>query len=463
MIQVIWDHQTLSECLGVDIKPNISAAKIQINSVNIEPGDIFIALRGTNVDGHIYVANALENGASCCIVSRIPENFDNNDINRLIIVPDVTSALIKLALHKRNASHAKFIAVTGSVGKTSTKEAIYNALLPNSFCSRGNFNTYLGLHINLASMPNDIKYGVFEVGMSEANEIRPLSQILKPDIAVITTIAPAHIEFFDSIEGIADAKSEIFEGLSNARIAILPRDSQHYDRLKSNAQKSNASVFSFGKSIDADARLLSYKLANHIASIDFMLLGKKLHLQTSLLGEHQALNILTALLCVHQLGGDISLAMSNLSTMKAASGRGELLQINAFGKIFEVIDDAYNSSPASLKASLKHVSHIQNDKKIICIADMLELGSDSIKYHESLVDDVIAVNPKCVVVVGKFMKYLGEKLGSIGYKNVVYCNDYLMLKSQVDDIIQDGSLILFKGSKSTKLHEVIKYIKDNAI
>ena len=262
----LWGSKSLSDALKLDIDIKYEASRIEFNSRDIQSGDLFIALKGAR-DGHLYVQDALDRGAAMALVEYVPENI--KDISRLIKVSSCIDALNDLAIFNRSRLKAKIIGITGSVGKTSTKEAFKQALnnIGNIFCGRGNFNNYLGLPINLASAPLDSDYVVLELGMNHSGEIRELTKLLKPDIAIITKIAPAHLEFFDSVADIARAKSEIFEGLSEEGIAVINIDDEYFDIMHDIAKKYTSNIKTFGSNENANSMLSSYSRKEIIYNI----------------------------------------------------------------------------------------------------------------------------------------------------------------------------------------------------
>jgi UDP-N-acetylmuramoyl-tripeptide--D-alanyl-D-alanine ligase len=246
----MWNSESLTAALGADIQTKYDATRIEFNSQNVEKGDLFIALKGAR-DGHLFVQDAIARGANLAIVEYYPENIDRS---RLIKVDSCLDALNSLAIYNRSRLKAKIIAITGSVGKTSTKEA-FNIAFSNIgkvFSGRGNFNNHLGLPINVASIPLDTDYVILELGMNHSGEIRALTKILRPDIAIITKIAPAHLAFFNSVKDIAMAKSEIFEGLSKDGVAIINKDDEYFELMHSEAMKYTNNIRSFGIDQDAD-------------------------------------------------------------------------------------------------------------------------------------------------------------------------------------------------------------------
>lgn len=425
--------------------------KLQFNSKDVQAGDIFIALSGGAGDGHDYVADAIERGAHHAIVSRSIPGVDNS---KLVLVSDTTEALHELASKSREEAKAKFIAVTGSVGKTSTKEALYKVLndFAPSFASRGNFNNHIGVPLNLASMPNDIKYAIFEMGMNHAGELRNLSKAVKPGIALITNIMPVHLEFFASLEAIADAKCEIFEGLSKEGLAVISRDS-HYNYCFSKIEHKS---YSFGVHEEADSRLTHYEFDTDRAHLEFDICGKIIKVSTKLAGKHIATNLAGVLMVAWLLGIPLEQAAESLSDLSAPLGRGKRLQLKLAGKNCTIIHDCYNASPASMQASLTHLRDIKHQHKIAILADMRELGPNEAKYHRELASFVLGAGITKLYTVGQLMQNLHDSL-----KHDIESIHFRASEDLQKDILQlidRDSLILMKGSKSMKLLDLAEYL-----
>ncbi len=453
---MIWSAKTLGEALNINIDYEISCGPVQFNSQNIQKGDLFIAIKG-NGDGHDYVIDALDRGASIVIISR-----DIKDVpsNKKIIVDDTFLALQQMAEYKRNISKAKFIAITGSVGKTSTKEATKVVLssFGKTFASRGNFNNYLGVPLNLASMPDDIEYAIIELGMNHEGEIRSLTKIVKPDIAVITWVSEAHLEYFNSVQDIADAKSEIFEGLQKGGIAIINIDNKYYGRIMFNLERlniPNKSIYTFGKREGADSRLKLYENLGAKVHLVFEVKTKAIDLQLPFIAEHYVRNYASVLMVASVLNLDLIKASSQLDKVELMDGRGKIINAVLGEKKYQIICDYYNANPASFTASLEYFKQIKNPRKVAIIGDMLELGETAPILHKNLVPLIIDSGAKKVFLVGTNVRHIHESLPenihSIHFLNV----DSLL--SELDSLIEDDELILIKGSRRMALDKVVKH------
>ena len=429
--------------------------KLVFDSRLIEKRDIFIALPGASMDGHNFVKSAFDKGAAGAIASKIPEGISQD---RLILVENTLTALSDMALYKRSKSKAKFIGITGSVGKTSTKELLGLALSAHgkTFISRGNYNNFLGVPINLASMPDDTEYAVIEIGMDHAGEITPLSDLVKPDIAIITAIENIHRANFDSIEGIAEAKAEIFHGMLEFGIAIINALSNCYELLKQKAEAHK--IISLG----IESKISNYQVKENNTEANFNIFGKEITLKfDNIMGRQQIHNMMAALTCVESLGLDPMKSVHALEQFKLPRGRGMVSRISVNNKNIILIDDSYNAGPVSVKAALKNMSYYSG-RKIAILGDMTEMGPESVSLHVALKEDIIANNINKVICFGNIMLNLYEvlpedkKLGS-----------YLTLKDlaiALPDKLEDGDVLLIKGSLYlTNLYGFTKHLSEGTL
>lgn len=443
----IWSSNDLEKALN--IKTNVSGNIIHFNSTDLHPGDIFLALG----NGHNYIKDAISRGASAIIAE---EYIDGIDKESFIIVPNCLDALDKMAHYKRIKSNAQFIGVTGSAGKTSTKDIIYNILknFGNSFVSRGNFNNHLGVRLNLASIPNNLEYAIFEIGMNNKGEIAPLADLVKPDIAIITNILDAHLGHFNSTLDIAKEKSDIFSAMDNNGIGILNIDNKHFDDCKKYAQISK--IYSFGTSKNADSVLTHYESSGYEAKLNFSVLGEDITLNTQITGEHNALNIASILLLVKILNLDIKQICNYFSSISLLKGRGEKTKITLNGHESIIINDCYNASPSSMKYSLITLKEIKHSYKIAILADMKELGKKEVDYHKELAPFIIDAGIKCLYTVGPLMKNLHDTL-----KNKIEIRHFessIELKKHILELVTRPSIILLKGSKSMNLMDIADFL-----
>ncbi|ALN41098.1 UDP-N-acetylmuramoyl-tripeptide--D-alanyl-D-alanine ligase [Rickettsia rhipicephali] len=449
---MIWNSKTLSAALGITISNSINCNEVQFNSKDVKKGDLFIALQG-NRDGHDYVLDAIDKGAAAVIISK---RVEINDKYKIILVDDCFEALQKIALYKRENSKAKFIAITGSVGKTSTKEAL-KVLLQHDFlvfASRGNFNNKLGMLINLASMADDTEYAIFELGMNHKGEIRELVQILKPNIAMITNISEAHLEFFNSLEEIAEAKCEIFANFSKNDIAVINADTNCYNKILSILKNlSITDIHSFGRSSKTSAELILYENLGEQVYLKYKINNKVLDVTIPFIPWHFTENYTGVLLIIDILGKDIEIAANHLANISPTKGRGEIINIQNC----RVICDYYNASPQSMKAALEYLKQVPAENKTAIIGDMLELGENSKRLHEKLVQYILDAACSKVYLVGVNTKYIDDLLPSKIAKK--YFKNVDELITHITDLFEGNELILIKGSRGVKLDKIVDYYK----
>lgn len=398
---------------GVASGGDWTASGVAIDSRTVAAGDLFVALRGPNHDGHEFVRAALERGAAAAIIDRdiadLPEGAP------LLRVADTPAALGALGRAARRRSGARILAVTGSVGKTGTKEALRLAL---SACgptaaSAGSFNNHWGVPLSLARLPAEAAYGVFELGMNHKGEIAALTRLVRPHVAVITTVEPAHLGFFPSVEAIADAKAEIFEGLEPGGVAVINRDNPHYPRLAAAAQGSSARVVSFGADPRAAARLTDCQLRPDGSTVEAVLAGTLLRYELPVPGRHWVINSLAVLAAAAAVGADPMRAAAALQGLKAPKGRGRRHEIAWKGGRLTLLDESYNASPASMRAALAVLAAIPpgpGGRRIAVLGDMLELGASAESLHRALAAPIAAAAVDHVFLVGAAMKALDEAL-----------------------------------------------------
>ena len=455
---MIWSSQQLTQALGVHVDPAIQAEKVQFNSLDVKHGDLFIALKG-NKDGHIYARDAINAGAAAVIVTKASDNID---INKQIVVDDTYSALLKMAEYKRNNSKAIFIGITGSVGKTSTKEMLKAILQPfgSVFASRGTFNNYLGVMINLASMQNELEYAVFEMGMNHSGEIRELTKLVRPNIALITSIGEAHLEFFDSVLDIVDAKCEIFEGLADDGSVVVNLDNKYYHRILSNIERMNLdSVYTFGKNIKSNSTLKTYQKIGDRLLLEYAVNGENLSAEIMFMPEHYAKNFAAVLMVGALLKINLNIAINELKLIEPIDGRGKIVNASIGTKKCRLICDHYNANPESMKAAFEYLHQINSEKKIAIIADMLELGATSIELHKTVVSNIIKSGVQKIFLVGSIVTHICDLLPN-NIKALCFDNvDSLCLV--LETLIGGDELILIKGSKSMNLNKIFEYFNLN--
>ena len=364
----LWEAATIAAVTNGKASGDFQVSGIDTDSRDIRNGDLFVALQGEAMDGHRFLDKAFANGATAALVDR-PVDYPH------VLVEDTTAALHALAAAARERTFAKIVGVTGSVGKTGVKEAIFAALERSSrgqaHRSIRSYNNHVGVPLSLARMPARSRFGVFEMGMNHAGEIAELTDHVRPHVAVVTTIAPAHIENLGSEEAIADAKAEIFGGLVEGGTAVIPADSPHFARLKAHAKKLDAKVVSFGRARDATLRLLdAIPSANGGSLVTCEYPEGRMCFTVAEPGEHWITNALCVMAAVRAAGGDMAAAGLALAEMGGLKGRGARHQIAAPGGKALLIDESYNANPASMRATLAQLGNTPAGRRIAVLGSM---------------------------------------------------------------------------------------------
>ena len=457
----LWTAAEAAAAIGGSNMTDWVASGVSIDSRGLNPGDIFVALRGPNRDGHDFVQAALERGAAAAIVDRDVPALPKGP--PLLRVPDTLVALEALATAARARSRARIVAVTGSVGKTGTKESLRLALATagGTYASAGGLNNHWGVPLSLARMPPDVSYGVFELGMNHPGEIAALTRLVRPHVAVITTVEPAHLGFFPSIEAIADAKAEIFLGLKWDGVAILNRDIPQFAHLQRHASEAGVSrVVSFGEHAKADARLIKCALQPHCSTVQADILGTGLTYKIGAPGRHMVLNSLAVLAVAALVGADLALAALALAELKAISGRGAPIDLDLPGGHALVIDESYNANPASVDAALALLGQAPvgtQGRRIAVLGDMLELGPQGKALHRGLVAPVEANSVDLVFCCGPLMHSLWQALPAS--RRGGYAEDSAGLEAQVVPAIRAGDVVMVKGSLGSRMAPIVKALQ----
>jgi len=437
------------------------AGGISIDTRTLRPGDIFVALRDAR-DGHEFLSDAFKKGASAALVARAPE--DAPDGAPLLVVRDTLEGLRDLARAARNRNFGKRIGVTGSVGKTSTKEMLRAAFgeIGNVHAADKSFNNHWGVPLTLARMPMSADFGIFEIGMNHAGEITPLTELVAPDVAIVTTVAAAHLEFFSSVEEIAEAKSEIFLGLTPRGTCILPIDNPHFELLRKRARAAGAArIFSFGEHYKADFRLESYETVGGHGHLVVSHPTGKIDFQLGAPGKHQAMNALAVLASVAALGQSLERAVEGLATFGAAGGRGAQEKIIlADGGSAMLLDESYNANPTSMSAALALLGGLtpgKGGRRIAVLGEMLELGEQAEAFHAGLAADLASAKVEKLYAVGDLMQNLWGNVENAIQGGFGANAD--MLVEQISTDLRDGDVVMVKGSNASKVSKIVAALK----
>ena len=441
---------------------DFQASGVEMDSRDVRPGDLFIALKGEAMDGHRFLDMAFAKGAVAAITDRVVD-FPH------VLVSDTTEALHDLANAARERSEAVRIGVTGSVGKTGVKEAIFSAL---DRASRGgahrsvrSYNIHVGVPLSLARLPARARFGVFEMGMNHEGEIAPLADHVRPNVALITTIAPAHIENLGSIEAIADEKAQIFTGLAEGGTAIIPADLPETERLIGHAEKLGVTIVTFGRSERADVRLLDAIPNEHGGSLVTADMGdQRVCFTIAEPGDHWVTNALAVMAAVRAAGGDLASAGLALAEMGGLKGRGERHRVAVPGGKALFIDESYNANPASMRATLRLLGQTPAHRRVAVLGAMKELGDFSQRFHAQLLGPLMEAQIDHVILVGDEMRALAAQLGkpqapSLGKPpTFAHCEGPDEAMAALSDYsLTHGDAVLVKGSNSVGLGKLVTH------
>ncbi|EAQ29299.1 UDP-N-acetylmuramyl pentapeptide synthase [Erythrobacter sp. NAP1] len=458
----LWDAQSIASATGGTASHAFQASGVEMDSRDVRPGDVFVALKGEAMDGHKFIAAAFAKGAVAAITDR-PVDFPH------VLVKDTTKALHDLAHAARERGFAKRIAVTGSVGKTGVKEAIFASL---DRASRGaahrsvrSYNNHVGVPLSLARMPARAKFGVFEMGMNHAGEIAPLSDHVRPHVALITTIAPAHIENLGSMEAIADEKAQIFTGLVTGGTAIIPADSEYAGRMIGHAKALGVNVVTFGRSEHADVRLLdAIPSATGGSMVTADLGDARLCYTIAEPGEHWIANSLGVIAAVRAAGGDLASAGLALAEMGGLKGRGARFDIPAAGGKALLVDESYNANPASMRATLRALGQTPAHRRVAVLGSMKELGDFAPRFHAQIAEPLTEAKIDHVILVGDEMRALAGELGRMPANSLGFAPSFAQCDSPAEAIaaleeygLTHGDAVLVKGSNSVGLGRLVQH------
>lgn len=460
----LWTLDALAKAADgvVHGKPAAQFNGVSIDSRTIAASDIFVAIKGDKMDGHDFVPGAIEKGAGIALVSRVDAAWPKH-LPLLVVKDDPLRALERIGVAARARSHARIVAVTGSVGKTSVKEMLRVALSASAetHASVASFNNHWGVPLTLSRFPTSAGFGVFEIGMNHSGEITPLVKMVRPHVSIVTTVAASHLGHFKSLDEIADAKAEIFSGVVPGGHAIINRDNKYFDHLKAAAASHGiASIIGFGRHAEADVRLEGLALRPDCCCITASILGEKVIYKLGMPGEHMALNSLAVLAAAKLAGADLARAALALSEAKPAKGRGGQIKLMMDGGEALLLDESYNANPASVAAALALLATMKTGKsgrRIAVLGDMLELGEFGPDLHRQLAHDIERNGIDRVHTVGPLMKNLWDALPA-GKRGSHHATSATLM----DDLGHDlhaGDCLIVKGSNGSRMGPVVDALK----
>ncbi len=461
-MSALWTAAEAANATGGQVQGNWQAGGVSIDTRTLQVGDLFVALKAER-DGHDFVAQALEKGASAALVSRIPKGVDKDA--PLLIVPEVLPALEALGVAARARTEAKVVAVTGSVGKTTTKEMLRTALsaLGRTHAAEASYNNHWGVPLTLARMPADTEYAVIEIGMNAPGEIAPLSRLARPHVAVVTTVAAVHLEAFASVEEIAREKAAIFKGVVPGGAAVINADLDISPVLAAAARAAGVETMLLSTAEGARARLVDVTLGDAATIVRAELGGMPMLFKLSAPGRHLAQNALAALAVVDTLEGDIARASLALAAWQPVDGRGtrERLVLNLTdNQAIEMIDDAFNASPTSVAASLEVLAAATPEgrgRRVVVLGDMLELGPTAPELHCELARLASMAAVDLVCTSGPLMAHLDAALPAD--KRGPHTDNAEQMARALPQLLWPGDIVLIKSSKGSKLSLVVDALR----
>ena len=457
----LWTVEAMAQAMGAARQGALPSgiSGLSIDTRTIAPGEAFFAIKGDARDGHDFVEAALKAGAGLAVVAADKRDAFAKDAP-LLVVPDVLDGLIALARASRARSKAKFIGVTGSVGKTGTKEALKLALSKEgeTHASAASYNNHWGVPLSLARCPESARFAVLEMGMNHAGEIAPLTKLVRPHVAIITTIEPVHLEFFPSVEAIADAKAEIFQGIEPGGAAVINRDNPHFARLEKQAKDAKVGrIVSFGENAKADARLVKFALQADSSTAQARILGHDVTYKLGAPGRHVVQNSLAVLAAAVLAGADLAMSAVALAELAPPTGRGARQTLEVPGGQALLIDESYNANPASMRAAIALLGQAPigpRGRRIAVLGEMLELGVQGVELHSGLAAPIADHSVDLVFCAGPLYRGLWEALPS-GRKGG-YADTSASLEAQVLGAVQAGDAVMIKGSLGSKMGPIVK-------
>jgi len=457
-VTTLWDTAALREATGGALDAEVAVSGVSIDTRTIAPGDLFVALRDAR-DGHDFVADALARGAAAALVDRDPPGVAPDA--PLLRVGDTLAGLTALGAAARARSEAICVGVTGSVGKTTTKEMLRVALsaFGTTHAAAASYNNHWGVPLTLARLPADAAFAVIEMGMNNRGEIAPLARLARPRVGVITNLGSAHVGRLGSEDEIAEEKGDIIEGIAPGGALVLPADSRFAPRLAARARGAGLEVLTHGEAAGADARLVAYDGSDDGGRAEILLRGERIGVTLAAPGRHVALNACAVLATDAALGLSPRVAASALPAFGAPAGRGRRTRIAVAGGEALLIDDSYNASPPSIRAGLAVLGAQAAGRRIAALGDMRELGDDGPAIHASLAPDA-AATCDLVFCCGELMGYLYRALPDA--KRGAHCVDSAALAPVLKAALRPGDAVLVKGSLGSRMAIVVDALTEGA-
>jgi UDP-N-acetylmuramoyl-tripeptide--D-alanyl-D-alanine ligase len=457
----LWTSEEAAQATGGRSSGVWRASGVSIDSRTVAPGDLFVALRGPNFDGHAFVADALGRGAVAAVVSRHPPGVAGTA--PLLSVDETFVALRALGMRARARSAARICAVTGSVGKTGVKEALRTVLSRQgaTAATAGNLNNHWGLPLSLARMTADAAYGVFEMGMNHPGELVPLSYLARPHVCVITTVEAVHKAHFATVEEIAEAKAEIFTGAEDGASAVLNCDNPQHDRLWAAARRCGIRrIVGFGRDRDAHVRLLEAEAGAEGSRVRADVFGQTVEYRLGVPGSHWVTNSLCVLAAAAELGADVGQVAADLALVSAPAGRGRRLVVRLAEGSFALIDDSYNASPVAMAAAFEVLGRTvpgPGGRRIAVLGDMLELGQEGAALHAGLAEPLQAHGIDLVFTAGSAMANLDRALPAS--MRAGHAEDSASLAPLVAEAVRPGDVVTVKGSAGSRMGVVVRALQ----
>jgi UDP-N-acetylmuramoyl-tripeptide--D-alanyl-D-alanine ligase len=458
MSRPLWTPEELEAALGPPTAPMAGAATgVSIDTRTLQNGDLFIAIEGDTHDGHDHLARAFEAGACAALVSRRLEVPGAQ-----FVVDDTLRGMERLGVAARARADASVLAITGSVGKTSAKEMARAALgaIGPTHASAASFNNHWGVPLTLSRLPADSRFGVFEIGMNHAGEITPLVGFVRPHVALVTTIAPVHIEYFGALEAIADAKAEIFSGLEPGGTAVINRDAPQFERLSQAARALR--VLSFGASAGGEARLIGCEPEGEGSRVEADIAGERLSFHLGAPGRHMAENAVGVLLACQALGAPVKTAAEALAAFQPAKGRGERFTLQAPDGAFTLIDESYNANPASMRAALALLGAAKpgpGGRRIAVIGDMLELGGQGAELHAALAPVLAANRVDLLFGAGPLTRALYDAAPAA--LRAAHAERSDGLREPLVAALRVGDVVMIKGSNGSRMGPLAAALREH--